>query len=131
VQTLLTFYRAGRKDGDFDLGIERGLRRLLSAPAFLFRVEREPLRFARGKSLSSGATYRMSDLDLASRLSFFLWSSIPDDELLDAAIGGTLTTGGARTAVADARRALAGATTNFTSSGCNLTLRRRADVDEF
>jgi len=92
VQTLLTFYRAGRKDGDFDLGIERGLRRLLSAPAFLFRVEREPLDFARGKSLAAGAAYRVSDLDLASRLSFFLWSSVPDDELLDAAIGGTLTT---------------------------------------
>jgi len=82
VRTLLTFYREGRKDGDFDLGIERGIRRLLSAPAFLFRVERKPA--------SSETTYRINDLDLASRLSFFLWSSIPDDELLDAAIGGTL-----------------------------------------
>jgi mono/diheme cytochrome c family protein len=82
VQTLLTFYREGRKDGDFDLGIERGLRRLLSAPAFLFRVERQ--------SPQASATYRISDLDLASRLSFFLWSSIPDDELLEAAISGTL-----------------------------------------
>jgi len=86
VQTLLTFYRAGRKDGDFDLGIERGLRRLLSAPAFLFRVERE------SSAAVAGKPYPIGPIDLASRLSFFLWSSIPDDELLDAAIGGTLTT---------------------------------------
>jgi hypothetical protein len=86
VQTLLTFYRAGRKDGDFDLGIERGLRRLLSAPAFLFRVEHD------SSAAVAGKPYPIGPIDLASRLSFFLWSSIPDDELLDAAIGGTLTT---------------------------------------
>jgi Protein of unknown function (DUF1592)/Protein of unknown function (DUF1588)/Protein of unknown function (DUF1585)/Protein of unknown function (DUF1595) len=84
VQMLLSFYRAGRKDGDFDLGIERGLRRLLSAPAFLFRVERD------SSSAVAGKPFPISSIDLASRLSFFLWSSIPDDELLDAAIGGTL-----------------------------------------
>ena len=84
VETLLAFYRAGRSDGDFDLGIERGLRRILSAPAFLFRVERDP------SSVVAGKPFAISPLDLASRLSFFLWSSIPDDELLDAAIGGTL-----------------------------------------
>ena len=86
VQTLMTFYRTGRKEGDFDLGIERGLRRLLSAPAFLFRVEREPT------SVSAGTPFAVSSIDLASRLSFFLWSSIPDDELLDAAVKGTLST---------------------------------------
>jgi hypothetical protein len=90
LQTLMTFYRAGRAEGGFDDGIERGLRRMLSSPAFLFRVEREPLDVARGTPLPAGAAYRISDLDLASRLSFFLWSSIPDDELLDAAVKGTL-----------------------------------------
>jgi hypothetical protein len=84
VHTLLDFYRAGRKDGDFDLGIERGLRRLLSAPAFLFRVEHEP------SSVVAGRAFTVSPIDLASRLSFFLWSSIPDDELLAAAVNGTL-----------------------------------------
>jgi hypothetical protein len=86
VQTLMTFYRTGRNEGDFDLGIERGLRRLLSAPAFLFRVEREP------SSVSAGTPFAVGPIDLASRLSFFLWSTIPDDELLDAAIKGTLST---------------------------------------
>ena len=80
VNTLLDFYRSGRTDGDFDLGIQRGLRRILSAPAFLFRVERDV----------PGAASRITDLDLASRLSFFLWSSIPDDELLNLAVSGTL-----------------------------------------
>ncbi|HET9830977.1 MAG TPA: DUF1592 domain-containing protein, partial [Vicinamibacterales bacterium] len=84
VQTLLTFYRAGRKDGDFDSGIERGLRRLLSAPAFLFRIERDPA------SAVAGRPFALNPLDLASRLSFFLWSSIPDDELVDAAVSGAL-----------------------------------------
>ncbi len=84
VQTLLAFYRDGRGDGDFDLGIERAIRRLLSAPAFLFRVEREPT------SAVSGAPFAIGPIDLASRLSFFLWSSIPDDELLNAAIDGSL-----------------------------------------
>jgi hypothetical protein len=83
VQTLLTFYRDGRKDGDFDSGIERGLRRLLSAPAFLFRVERDA-------PVAAGRPFAISAIDLASRLSFFLWSSIPDDELLDAAVSGAL-----------------------------------------
>jgi hypothetical protein len=84
VQTLLTFYKAGRDKGGFEAGIQQGLRRILAAPNFLFRVEREPANVA------PGTVYRLSDLDLASRLSFFLWSSIPDAELLDVAIGGKL-----------------------------------------
>jgi hypothetical protein len=84
VTTLVAFYRAGRADGDFDLGIERGLRRVLSSPAFLFRIEREPFDSAQGKP------FAVSPIDLASRLSFFLWSSIPDDELLNLATAGTL-----------------------------------------
>jgi hypothetical protein len=86
---LLPFYAAGRKErgdaGGFDLGIERALERLLVSPQFLFRIEHE------SADAAPGAAYRVSDLDLASRLSFFLWSSIPDDELLDAAARGQLT----------------------------------------
>ena len=85
LQTLLDVLpgRAVRKT-DFDAGIQRGLERILAAPSFLFRIEREPA------TLPAGSAYRLSDLDLASRLSFFLWSSIPDDELLDAAVRGKL-----------------------------------------
>jgi len=88
VQTLLGFYNAGRAEGgpgaSFDAGIQRGLRRILAAPSFLFRIEREPANIA------PGTPYRLSDIDIASRLSFFLWSSIPDDELLDRAVAGRL-----------------------------------------
>jgi mono/diheme cytochrome c family protein len=82
--TLIGFYKAGRSEGDFDAGIQRGLERILAAPSFLFRIEREPA------GVAAGSAYRVSDLDLASRLSFFLWSSIPDDELRAAAIRGNL-----------------------------------------
>jgi cytochrome c5 len=82
LQRLLGFFRSGRAEGGFDMGIQRGLRRILAAPSFVFRVEREPT------NLPPGTAYRISDLDLASRLSFFLWSSIPDDELLDTATRG-------------------------------------------
>ena len=80
----LGFYRAARADGDFDAGIERALGAVLINPEFLFRVEVDPA------AATAGEAYRISDLELASRLSFFLWSSIPDDELLDAAIRGEL-----------------------------------------
>ena len=84
VQTLLGFYRDARANGDFDSGIRAALERLLVSPDFLFRIEADPVKTA------PGAAYRLSDVELASRLSFFLWSSIPDDELLDLAIGGRL-----------------------------------------
>ncbi|PYR43184.1 MAG: hypothetical protein DMF93_03835, partial [Acidobacteria bacterium] len=84
MRTLLSFYAAGRGESDFDAGIQRGIERILAAPSFLFRVERAPA------SAPAGAVYRVSDLDLASRLSFFLWSSVPDDELRDAAARGAL-----------------------------------------
>ena len=83
VEGPLAFYREGRAAGDFDDGIEKALSAVLINPEFLFRVELDP------DELAAGA-YRISDLELASRLSFFLWSSIPDDELLDAAIRGEL-----------------------------------------
>jgi mono/diheme cytochrome c family protein len=84
IQTLLSFYQRGRRDGTFDTGIEAALQRLLISPDFLFRLELDP------PGMAPGAPYRITDLELASRLSFFLWSSIPDDELLDAAARGTL-----------------------------------------
>ena len=74
----------GRNEGNFDSGIERALRRLLADPEFVYRRESEPVNLAPGKS------YRVSDLALASRLSFFLWSSIPDDELMNLASQGKL-----------------------------------------
>jgi hypothetical protein len=84
VETLMSFYQQGRNEGDFEIGIQHALARILVAPGFLYRVEEEP------KDVRPGATYRISDLELASRLSFFLWSSIPDDELLEAAAKGRL-----------------------------------------
>ena len=80
VQTLLGFFERARADGSFDDGIRAALERLLVSPDFLFRIEADP-----GRS-PPGAAYRLSDVELASRLSFFLWSSIPDDELLDVAV---------------------------------------------
>jgi hypothetical protein len=80
VQTLLDFYHAGRRNDTFDGGIEHALQRLLADPEFLFRIERNPGVGAATKP------YYLSDLELASRLSFFLWSTIPDDELLDMAV---------------------------------------------
>jgi mono/diheme cytochrome c family protein len=84
VEGPMAFYREGRADGNFDSGISRALSAVLVNPEFLFRVEADP------KKPAAGGVYRISDLELASRLSFFLWSSIPDDELLEAAIRGRL-----------------------------------------
>ena len=89
ITTLLGFYREGRKEGGFDAGIQRGLERILASPSFLFRIERQPA------GIAAGSAYRVGDLELASRLSFFLWGSIPDDELRDAAIRGSLNDAGA------------------------------------
>ena len=81
---LMPFYTEGKSAGGFDTGIEKALERLLVSPQFLFRIEHQP------DGIAKGSTHRISDLELASRLSFFLWSSIPDDELLDAAAAGKL-----------------------------------------
>jgi hypothetical protein len=84
-ETLLSFYQAGRNQGgSFDAGIERALRLILSSPEFVFRFERDPA------TVADGGSYRVGDLELASRLSFFLWSSLPDDELLNLAAAGKL-----------------------------------------
>ena len=102
VDEPMAFYREGRAEGDFDAGIATALSAVLTNPEFLFRVESDP------KKVAASGVYRISDLELASRLSFFLWSSIPDDELLDAAIRGKLSQPGelekqARRMLADRR----------------------------
>ncbi len=84
LDVLVAFYEDGRAEGGFEAGIELALRRLLASPELLFRVVRDPA------GVASGTDYSLTDLEMASRLSFFLWSSIPDDELLDEAVAGRL-----------------------------------------
>ena len=84
VETLMDFYQQGRNEGSFDRGIEMAVQRVLAEPEFIFRREREPV------GVPAGKPYRITDLELASRLSFFLWSSIPDDELLTLGTRGKL-----------------------------------------
>jgi hypothetical protein len=84
VQTLLSFYKRTRTSGTFDEGIRASLERVLVSPDFLFRIETDPA------GVAPGSVYRISDVELASRLSFFLWGSIPDEALLDSAISGKL-----------------------------------------
>jgi mono/diheme cytochrome c family protein len=84
VSELLLYYQDGVKGGGFEEGIRSAITGLLASPFFLYRGERVP------EGLRPGATYAISDLELASKLSFFLWNTIPDDELLQAGIDGTL-----------------------------------------
>lgn len=84
LEILLNFYQKGRNKGSFDAGIETALRLILTDPKFLYRVEPDPA------GLAPNTIYRVADLDLASRLSFFLWSSLPDDELINVARQGKL-----------------------------------------
>jgi len=84
IEPIMAFFEAGRREGTFDTGIQLALQRILATPKFVFRIEQDPTDAA------PGAVYRVSDLELASRLSFFLWSSIPDDELLTVASQGRL-----------------------------------------
>lgn len=81
---LMDFYEQGRRKGSFESGIQMAVRRILTSPAFIFRPETSP------DDLAPGTLHRISDLELASRLSFFLWSSLPDDELIDLAAAGEL-----------------------------------------
>ena len=81
---LMGFYQDGRRDAGFDAGIQSAIEAMLVDPSFLFRVEQDPPHVA------PGAAYRLSDIELASRLSFFLWSSVPDAELLNLATQGRL-----------------------------------------
>jgi mono/diheme cytochrome c family protein len=112
VASPLQFFSRASASGGFEAGIEMALRALLTSPEFLFRVEGDP------EGLSHGAPYRLSDVELASRLSFFLWSSVPDERLLAAAERGRLHD--PATLEAEVRRMLADAradslTTNFAS----------------
>ena len=84
VEVLLGFFEDGRAEEGFDAGIELALRWVLASPEFVLRVERDP------DGLAAGTNYEITDLELASRLSFFLWSSVPDDELIDLAAAGRL-----------------------------------------
>jgi len=85
VEMMMGFFNAGRAEGgSFDQGIEAVVQRVLADPEFIYRSELEP------EGLAPGTTYRISDLELASRLSFFLWSSIPDEELIEIASAGRL-----------------------------------------
>ncbi len=78
LEGLLSFYKTSREKGDFESGIRSALEAILANPSFVFRFEREPS----GPAVKPGQTYRISDTELASRLSYFLWSTIPDEELL-------------------------------------------------
>ena len=114
---LLDFYEQGRAAGGFDDGVELAIRRLLVSPEFLYRIEADP------DGAAPGAPYPVADLDLASRLSFFLWSSIPDEELLAAAEAGRLRDPGelerqVRRLVADPRSETL--TTNFAAQWLQL-----------
>lgn len=84
LDVLLGFYKSGRAGGSFDTGIERALVRMLTAPEFIFRMEQD------SPTVKPGVMARVTDLELASRLSFFLWSSIPDEQLLQVAAQGQL-----------------------------------------
>jgi uncharacterized protein DUF1592/uncharacterized protein DUF1588/uncharacterized protein DUF1587/uncharacterized protein DUF1585/uncharacterized protein DUF1595 len=84
LQGPFALYKKAREEGDFDAGIEMALSAVLVSPQFLFKVEKDPA------SIAANTPYRISDLELASRLSFFLWSSIPDDQLLDLGAAGKL-----------------------------------------
>ncbi len=84
LESIMEFFEAGRKNGSFDDGIELGMRRILADPEFIFRIESEP------PTVRTGQAYKIKNLDLASRLSFFLWSTTPDNELIDLASRGKL-----------------------------------------
>mgnify|MGYP000896382755 FL=1 len=84
LELLMPFYEQGRSAAGFERGVQQGLERMLVSPEFLFRIERDP------EGVAGGIPYGVSDLEFASRLSFFLWSSIPDDALLSAAVAGEL-----------------------------------------
>ena len=84
LQRLIGFYLTARRTGKFDKGIQFALQRILASPKFAFHIEAEP------PNATPGSLYRISDIELASRLSFFLWSSIPDAQLLDEASKGRL-----------------------------------------
>ena len=90
LDSLIASYHEGRANGNFERGIERAVEALLVSPEFLYRIERDPGALGAKGAVGASGAYRISDIALASRLSFFLWSSIPDDTLLDLASAGKL-----------------------------------------
>jgi cytochrome c553 len=84
LEGLLSFYETGRKAGDFESGIRTALQAMLASPKFVFRLEQKP------PNVAPGQTYRINDVELASRISYFLWSAAPDDELINSAAAGRL-----------------------------------------
>ena len=125
MDTLLNFFAQGRREGGFEAGIQWALEGILADPEFLFRIEADP-------DLPPNTAYFLSDLELASRLSFFLWSSIPDDELLDAAERGELKDpafleGQVRRMLSDARSATL--VTNFAAQWLHLRNMRAVTPD--
>ena len=84
LQRLLPFFEQGRERGGFEAGIQFALRRILASPSFVFRIEQDP------EEIAPGTPYEVSELELATRLSYFLWSSLPDDALIDLAASGQL-----------------------------------------
>src|SRR5476649_1601330 len=84
LEGLMNFYDQGRKGGDFESGIRMAVQAILASPQFVFRLESTPA------SVKPGTTYRIGDVELASRLSCFLWSTMPDDELINLANQGRL-----------------------------------------
>jgi len=84
LEGLLGFYETARKNADFESGIRTALQAILASPKFVFRLEQRPVNIA------AGQTYRINDLELASRMSYFLWSTAPDDELINSAASGKL-----------------------------------------
>jgi hypothetical protein len=128
--TLLEVYHAASKDEGFEAGIELALQRILAGPEFLFRVERDPA------NLAPGSVYGISDVELASRLSFFLWSSIPDQQLLQLAETGKLKddavlAGQVRRMLADPRASAL--VSNFAGQWLDIRSMKQAspDPDEF
>src|SRR6185437_5950791 len=79
-EKVMSFYQAGRNSGDFEDGIERGVQFILAHPEFVFRTEDAPANY------KPGQPYRINDLELASRVAYFLWSTGPDDELMKLAV---------------------------------------------
>jgi hypothetical protein len=129
VKLLLGFYNEGRASGSFEAGIELARLRILVSPSFLFRTEFDPASAPNSSTRAGAGVYRISDVELASRLSFFLWSSIPDAELLDLATEGKLHDPAVlerqtRRMLADPRSQAF--TTNF--AGQWLSLRRLPDI---
>jgi hypothetical protein len=117
VNLLMDFYKEGRGEGTFDDGIEYVLARILASPQFVYRIEEEP------STVKPGQAYRISDIDLASRLSFFLWSTSPDEQLMKVASEGRLKTPAVleqqvRRMLADPKAAALG--TNFAGQWLNL-----------